>query len=238
MNARVREAIIEHLPRVPGRLLDLPSGDGWLSRAALRQGHHVLAGDLYTQDVGDIRFFLCDLNTAIPMRSECIDHVYCCEGIEHLYNTHTAISEFSRILKPAGLLVLTFPNILNIGSRFKFLFSGRYLSFPHLTEPLHARAGEYTHEHVNAISISQLNYIAVKCHLVWDGFIPQRYEMKKLLRRIWFLPVLQVIGRLKQLFARKSSARLLWSILSSRECLLHDHVIVRFRKGSSTERVG
>jgi len=233
MNSRVKTAVLESLPCAPGYLLDLPSGDGWLAHAALQKGHQVVAGDLYPQEVGGVRFFLCDLNQAIPLRSDLFDYIYCCEGIEHLRNTHWPLSEFSRILKSTGLLILTLPNILNIGSRFKFLFSGRFLSFPHLYEVPSSKPGEHVHEHINPVSVSQLYYIAKKYNLSCEGFIPQPYEAKKVIRRIWFLPVLQTIGKIRQLLAKHPSKKLLWSILSSRECLLHDHVIVRFRKAGA-----
>jgi SAM-dependent methyltransferase len=230
MNSRVKKAVLESLPGAPGYLLDLPSGDGWLARAAQQKGHSVVAGDLCPQKVGEVRFFVCDLNQAIPLRTNFFDYIYCCEGIEHLHNAHLPFAEFSRILKSTGLLILTFPNILNIGSRFKFLFSGRYLSFPHLYEVPRSETGQYVHEHINPVSISQLFYIAKKYNLSCEGLLPQPYEGRKVIRRIWFLPVLQTIGKIKQLLAKNPSKKLLWSILSSRECLLHDHVIVRFSK--------
>ena len=230
MNSRLRKAILDNLPCVPGYLLDLPSGNGWLAHAAGKKGHRVLAGDLYPYGIKGLRFFLCDLNSGLPIRSNSIDYIYCCVGIEHTQNTHLVLSEFSRILKSDAVVILTFPNILNIGSRFKFLFFGRFLSFPHLYEPPDGKTGEYKHEHINPVSVSQLCYIASKYDLIWDGFLPQSYEMKKWVRRIWSLPVFQMIGRVEQLRASNQSKKLLWSILSSRECLLQDHVIARFKK--------
>lgn len=230
MNSRLRKAILGNLPSMPGYLLDLPSGNGWLARAAEKKGHRVFAGDLYRHGVKELRFFRCDLNSGLPIRSSSFDYIYCCEGIEHTQNTHLVLSEFSRILRPTGVLILTFPNILNIGSRFKFLFFGRFLSFPHLYERPNCKTGEYMHEHINPVSVSQLYYIASKYDLIWDGFLPLSYELKKWVRRMWSLPVFQMIGRVEQIRASNQSKKQLWSVLSSWECLLHDHVIARFKK--------
>lgn len=230
MNSRLLESVLKTIPKIPGHLLDIPCGNGWLAKAAARSGHQVIAGDLHAHDLERIPFFLCDLNVAIPIRPGVFDLIYCSEGIEHVQNTHLLLSEFSRLLKGDGILILTFPNVLNIGSRFKFLFSGRFLSFPHLYEVRTCKAEEYVHEHINPVSLSQLLYIAAKYNLIWDGFMPQPYEPKKVVRRMWFLAFFQVVGMVKQALAANRSKRLLWSILSSRESLLHDHIIVSLRK--------
>lgn len=47
--------------------------------------------------------------TNIPVDDNSYDIVLCSEVIEHVFNPLEAIKEFKRILKPNGLLILTFP---------------------------------------------------------------------------------------------------------------------------------
>lgn len=49
--------------------------------------------------------------------------VLCQEGIEHIGNQNDVFTEFSRILRINGLLVLTTPNYSNIKSRLSYLFT-------------------------------------------------------------------------------------------------------------------
>jgi SAM-dependent methyltransferase len=46
------------------------------------------------------------------------------EVIEHIENQPQLIREIQRVLKPGGVVVITTPNILNVMSRLRFLFTG------------------------------------------------------------------------------------------------------------------
>lgn len=43
----------------------------------------------------------------LPFKEESFNFILCTEVLEHLHTPHVAISEFSRVLKPGGMLVLT-----------------------------------------------------------------------------------------------------------------------------------
>lgn len=83
-----------------------------------------------------VSFQRWDLNDLFPCEAQRFDIVFSIEVIEHLHNPYQFISECRRILKPNGLLILTTPNNLHIGSRFRYLISG----FPSLYEPPSIRA--------------------------------------------------------------------------------------------------
>ena len=47
--------------------------------------------------------------TAIPLQDHSVDAIMCTEVLEHIPNPIAAIKEFSRLIKPAGYLLLTAP---------------------------------------------------------------------------------------------------------------------------------
>ncbi len=65
-----------------------------------------------------------DLTRSLPYPDESFDLVLLTEVIEHLENHRAAIAELARVLKPAGRLILTTPNIMRLDSRLAFLLSG------------------------------------------------------------------------------------------------------------------
>jgi SAM-dependent methyltransferase len=45
----------------------------------------------------------------LPLASDSLEAVFCCEVLEHLQNYHQALLEIRRVLKPGGVLVLSVP---------------------------------------------------------------------------------------------------------------------------------
>lgn len=71
-----------------------------------------------------ISFERWDLNEAFPCTAERFDVVFSVEVLEHLQNPYKFIEECERVLKPGGLIILTTPNNLHIGSRLRYLRTG------------------------------------------------------------------------------------------------------------------
>lgn len=71
--------------------------------------------------IRDIR--VCDLQRpCIPYDDGFCDVLVFAEALEHLnFNPLPVIREFRRVLKPGGILILTTPNALRLGSRLRFL---------------------------------------------------------------------------------------------------------------------
>ena len=60
----------------------------------------------------------------MPFKSGRFDAINLVEVIEHIENQPQLIRELARVLKADGVVLITTPNILNILSRLRFLFTG------------------------------------------------------------------------------------------------------------------
>ena len=122
--------IFANLPR--GKVLDLGCGDGDYAKRLKDLGFDVIAGDIDLDRFkyrNDIEFKLCDITREMPFVANYFDYVLLMEVVEHLRNPYIVIPEINRIIKNNGSLVLSTPNILNLKSRFRFLFEGAYEYF-------------------------------------------------------------------------------------------------------------
>ena len=121
------------------KLLDLGCGKGYLSRKVgdfiVGQGFdakkYLLASDIErnTFEVPEIPFKQLNFDEKMPFKDKSFDLIYSVEVIEHLTSPYDLILECSRILKPGGYLILSTPNVLNLGSRFKYFKSGFFELF-------------------------------------------------------------------------------------------------------------
>jgi SAM-dependent methyltransferase len=75
----------------------------------------------------------------LPYPDNSFDIVTCSEVVEHLENYRRLVSEIYRVTKKDGLVVLTTPNVINLKSRVKNLWSG----FPDLFGPLPVKRNEF-----------------------------------------------------------------------------------------------
>lgn len=112
----------------PGKkLLDLSCGCGGTSEMLATLGFQVIATDYSAPpplSTGIARVGGVDLNDFLPFRSATFDAVDLVEVIEHIENQPQLLREISRVLKPGGVLIVTTPNVLNLMSRVRFLFTG------------------------------------------------------------------------------------------------------------------
>ncbi len=64
----------------------------------------------------------CDLEVGFPFHDNAFDCVIAGEVIEHVYDTDYLVSECNRVMKHAGTLIITTPNLASFGSRIFLLF--------------------------------------------------------------------------------------------------------------------
>ena len=70
----------------------------------------------------EVNQYFFDDTTRLPSADGYFDVVVAGEIIEHIYNTNFFLEEIQRILKPAGKLILSTPNIASLGRRIFLLF--------------------------------------------------------------------------------------------------------------------
>ena len=109
------------------RMLDLSCGGGETSSMLASRGFQVVATDYSPPPPmkGPIhRVGGVNLNEYLPFRSATFDAVNLIEVIEHIEHQAQLIREIARVLKGGGVVVISTPNVLNVLSRLRFLFTG------------------------------------------------------------------------------------------------------------------
>jgi 2-polyprenyl-3-methyl-5-hydroxy-6-metoxy-1,4-benzoquinol methylase len=84
---------IDTLGSLEGKLVvDIPAGDGCISKEFVKRGARVLALDLYPEKITaeGVEKIYADMNDELPLEDNSIDIVLCQEGIEHIHNQFVA----------------------------------------------------------------------------------------------------------------------------------------------------
>jgi 2-polyprenyl-3-methyl-5-hydroxy-6-metoxy-1,4-benzoquinol methylase len=84
--------------------------------------------------------------TALPFADASFDRALCLDVLEHLTyeDQPRALAELSRVLRPAGILFVSVPNLAHLQSRVQFLLLGRLIrTASELKHPGDRPAGEY-----------------------------------------------------------------------------------------------
>lgn len=159
-HGRTHRRVLELFSHFPerGRLLEIPAGEGALAWQLRKLGYDVTAGDIDPGffKVDPIPCIRLDLNTRFPVDDGQFDFISCIEGIEHLEDQFQFIRECHRALRPGGHLILSTPNILNLASRLKFLFSGFYSLVP---RPINEFSVVPVFDHINPVTYYQVRYL-------------------------------------------------------------------------------
>lgn len=109
------------------KVFDAPAGSGALSKFLKEELNlDVTAADIDASKwkYAGAQFQSLDLNERLPFEDNSFDLVVCLEGLKHFGFVNFTLSEFSRILKPGGILVVTIPNDLSLQTRLRYLFTG------------------------------------------------------------------------------------------------------------------
>lgn len=163
----------------PGKVLDAPCGYGALAFYLNDMGFQVFALDLYKDGFKgkETPFIEADLNDNLPFEDNSFEYVACIEGIEHLENPYSLIEEISRVLKRGGRLILSFPNIMSIRSRIRFLFYSYFSFFRDIkekSEDLH----QSLNKHINPVWFPEINYILSRNRFEVERIEANRYVKK------------------------------------------------------------
>jgi SAM-dependent methyltransferase len=143
---------------IRGKLaLDLPAGNGWVSDRLRDQGAEAVSADI-NEEKSD--FVQVDMEQMLPFEDAYFDIIVCCEGIEHVFSPFNLFSEFARVLKKGGILVITTPNVQNLYSRWQFLCTGYLFQFDPFNKIPLADGMVGDKGHISPVTYGQLQYYA------------------------------------------------------------------------------
>jgi SAM-dependent methyltransferase len=152
----------------PGRILDVPAGQGAFAQELLKLGY----GDIDCLDINAeafrlsdprVRFHTHDVINPLPFPDGHFDYVFSIEGIEHFENPWTFTRELCRVLKPGGKLFISTPNTFSVDARLKYLVSGYFPRFrPLMQEPDKVLDHPIDDAHISPIYFWQLNYFLLQ----------------------------------------------------------------------------
>lgn len=131
-NETILDAVTRQLANEKkGRVLDIGAGSGLLCEKLGDLGFRVFACDVTHKDfkLKKVPFKIADVSKKLPYTSGSFDYVTCTEVVEHIENPWIFAREISRILKPNGKLVMTWPNFTSLISRLVFLTRGNFRYF-------------------------------------------------------------------------------------------------------------
>lgn len=213
----------------PGKILDAAAGEGALTIALMQLGFSVEACDLNPNrfKIGNLKCRKIDLNKSLLYQDESFDFVVCVEVLEHLHDPWFVISEFNRVLKNHGKLIITTPNILSIYSRLLFFFYGDYHHFSN--KELHKEPKDLYHEldkHINPISFPELTHILHRKDFCLEKIATNMYQNRELSHR-YRLILMGAYPFIKVRMNRRYGPN---SLLCSNELLFGDILILKAEK--------
>jgi SAM-dependent methyltransferase len=230
------------------RIVDVGAGRGHLVRLlaerlrarALEPRDRLFACDLVPEsfEVSDLGCRPIATDGRLPFEDASFDAVVSVEVIEHVEDPFLFWRELARIAKPGATIVVTTPNVLNINSRLRTLFTGFPLLFDPL--PLDGHDPRRLGGHIHPIAPYYLAYGALRAGLVEPRFHPDRTKASAVALALLLWPLLRV-GRLRHewRWRRKSphataqnrsllAAQCGWDLLTCRSAVL------RVRKPDAT----
>ena len=122
----VKKYILANQDRFKNKVVvDLPAGNGLTCRLLKDIGAIPLAFDLFPEyfQLDDVTCERANVLDKIPLDDKHADFVICQEGIEHFTDQFKSLTEFNRILKQNGSLIITTPNYSNLRSRMSYYLS-------------------------------------------------------------------------------------------------------------------
>jgi len=202
---RIRaRAVIPFLTAEAGQeILDAGCGPGVNSITLSRRGLRVTAIDedpekLETLEVlrqllaPDMKLKRADV-CRLPFEESSFDKVLCSEVLEHIEDDHGAVSEFARVLRPGGLLVVTVPSEASIVHEYEDAFG-------------HVRPG-YSSESLQSLLTSQgLTVLRCDSYLhsrfgQWAWQVNRRLFQSKVLTVLTFYPLFWISALLDRLLS-------------------------------------
>lgn len=152
----VKDAVLKaYLPASTGlNIYEASAGHALFARELAADGHKVVISNFRKLDIEGVDEIEADLNAEVPLPDGLFDVVVCKEVIEHVESVPHTLRQFHRLLADGGLLILTFPNRLQIRSRLYHLLTGFY---HHMRSPINLDV-PFGEAHVNLIGYPEMDY--------------------------------------------------------------------------------
>jgi len=187
-----------------GTVLDVPAGHGHLSMRLQQAGFDVTCGEIEPEifKLKDVRCIYTDLNRRIDADDSSFDYICCIDGIEHMTDPYTAVSELARVLKPGGYGIFSIPNYSNIEKRLNFFLRG-YLTKPKSLDDYINSGCNLFNFHNSPLTITlldlifRINGIEILC-ILKDRIKWKQYVM---------LPLAMVIKTMAKLSSKKKAKK-------------------------------
>lgn len=178
-----------------------------------------------------------DLNEHLPFKSATFNGVNLVEVIEHIEHQAQLIREIARVLKEGGVAVISTPNILNVLSRLRFLFTGFVRG--------RVRPAHYTRRPGQAPNIYLIHFYELYYLLFHYGFEIEKIRRAKvkfapvfftffLYPFMWLFSLVAVIRPEKDPIQRGYNWQIL-KYLFSPALLFSDNIVVKARKNTGHE---
>lgn len=226
---RIRELIDDK--QKTGKLLDIGANEGNLIQKMINNHNDIEchACDYYSEHfmLKHVPFKVVNVDEeCLPYKDSEFDIITASEVIEHLHNPRNLVRESYKLLKPDGLFILTTPNILNLKSRLRYLFTGFYNLFGPIS--INVKDKRSTHGHIMPMSYFYIYLLLFKEGFREIGFIIDKKQKSSSGIYYFFLPFMAVS---KKLFIFKETKK--YRTLDDSN---HEIIMNMFRKNLLTGR--
>lgn len=216
------------------RALDL-SGNKGTSEILKKKGYQVVVtqyGVPTAASDGTLRVAGVDLNHPLPFKDETFDAVNLTEVIEHIENQPQLIREIARVLNADGEVVISTPNVLNLVSRLRFLFTGFVRG---RVRPVHYTRGAGEAPNIYLIPFYELYYLFFHSGFEIRQLERTRIKPGQIIFLLFLYPWMWLLSLEAIIHAEKDPVqrRLNWQILKhlfSWPLLLSDNIVVKAKK--------
>jgi len=126
--------LIALIPPNPGRILDIGCASGKLGEEIIKaKSPQEYIGIEIVPEIAEIanirlsKVLIGNAESILPtIDSESFDWVIMADVLEHTINPWSVITDVSRILKPHGTVLISIPNVRNLGVLFDLVYKGRW----------------------------------------------------------------------------------------------------------------
>ena len=216
-------------------VLDLSCGHGATAKMLSNAGFRTVATEYCSptflgdsiQRVGGV-----NLNENLPFKDGSFDGINLVEVIEHVEHQAQLIREMARVLRGQGVIVVSTPNVLNVFSRWRFLFTGFLRG---RVRPLHYTITPAMGHNIYLIHFYELYYLLFHAGLEVETLakthikFASRFFMLLVYPMMWICSFFAIIQPEKDPAQRKLNWKIL-RYLFHPALLLSDNIVVKARK--------